>query len=68
MIGLGKLHNDLYLLQTSKDSSSCANLFSQPSISQFAFHSSNTATLPTSVQSSNNASLPPSVQPSSMQL
>ena len=68
MIGLGKLHNGFYMLQTSMDQSSCANLLAQPSFSKFASHFNNNTSLPTSVQSSNNASLYTFVQPTSMQL
>uniref|UniRef100_A0A2N9GAR1 CCHC-type domain-containing protein n=1 Tax=Fagus sylvatica TaxID=28930 RepID=A0A2N9GAR1_FAGSY len=61
MIGLGKLHNGLYLLQTSMDQSSSANLFPQISLSKSSTHSSNNISLPASVQCTNE-------QPTSMQL
>ena len=61
MIGLGKLHNGLYLLQTSMDQSSSTNLFPQISLSKSSTHSSNNTSLPASVQCTNE-------QPTSMEL
>jgi hypothetical protein len=61
MIGLGKLHNGLYMLQTSMDHSSSASLFPQFSFSKFSPHSSNNTSLPASVQCTNE-------QPTTMQL
>jgi hypothetical protein len=51
MIGLGKLHNGLYLLQTQVNKSSCATVVPHSSFFQSVPHFSNNVSAPASVQS-----------------